>query len=96
MLELLSLLIFYKNKDTFDESKSFQKERQKKDEKKREREVTKMQSHWFLLNIFRILYTMVFEIFSGSFFIYFGQKNPKYKKIWSLPTPPALRNVVVT
>ena len=35
MLELLSLLIFYKNKDTFDESKSFQKERQKKDENKK-------------------------------------------------------------
>ena len=65
MLDLLKLLIFYKNKETFDESKSFQKEREKrrtnKEKKKREREVTKMHSPRFLLNIFRIVYAMILK-----------------------------------
>ena len=35
MLELLSLLMFYKNKHTFSESKSFPKEREEKTKKKK-------------------------------------------------------------
>ena len=89
MLDLLSLLIFYRNKDIFDKSKSFQKEREKrrknKEKKKRERGGKNAFPKVFVKCLQNRLCNG-FEIFSRSFFIYFGQKIQNIN-IWPLPTP---------
>ena len=90
MLDLLKLLIFYKNKETFDESKSFQKEREKRrtnKEKKKERE--RGDKNAFPKVFVKYLQNRLcndFEIFSRSFFIYFGQKIQNIN-VSPLPTP---------
>ena len=71
MLDLLSLLIFYKNKDTFETNRKVFKKKEKKDEKikkkRKDREVTKMTSPRFLLNVFRIVYAMVLKFLVAHF-----------------------------